>query len=254
MDAEIIHRLWTVISFGAAGLCAAGLAREARQRRAERRRLCRLLGPPADRALFLRPRRLPAPRSLLPFAALIAGPILLGGVAGWLAGLAVAWGMRRWLGRPRDGPEAVAEPPELPLAADLLAACLAAGAGPGEAAREVGRCLEGAVAGELARGAGELRLGGDPAQAWAGLAALPGAATLANCLEQSAITGVPVVDAVSRLAAESRAERTRTSGARARRAAVQVAGPLGLCFLPAFLGIGVAPVVMGLAARVLSTN
>jgi hypothetical protein len=32
---------------------------------------------------------------------------------------------------------------------------------------------------------------------------------------------------------------------------VLVTGPLGLCFLPAFLAVGVAPVVMGLAGSLL---
>ncbi|MEV6103093.1 type II secretion system F family protein [Streptomyces sp. NPDC051940] len=177
---------------------------------------------------------------------MVAGPILLGAVAGCVVGLAAGYGIWRWARRP-------AEPPahrgvgELPLAADLLAACLAAGAGPREAAREVGRSLDGAVADELAHGAAELALGGDPRDAWRGLAALPGADGLAVCLEQSAYTGVPVVEAVSRLAEECRAERARTAAARARRASVLVTGPLGLCFLPAFLAVGVAPVVLGLA-------
>jgi pilus assembly protein TadC len=50
---------------------------------------------------------------------------------------------------------------------------------------------------------------------------------------------------------EARAERGRTATARARRAAVMVTAPLGLCFLPAFLAMGVLPVVIGLADGVL---
>ncbi|WP_323378460.1 type II secretion system F family protein [Streptomyces smaragdinus] len=140
---------------------------------------------------------------------------------------------------------------ELPLVADLLAACLAAGAGPREAAGEVGGALDGVVAGRLAQGAAELALGGDPRAAWRGLAELPGADALALCLEQSAHTGIPVVEAVTRLAAECRAERGRLAVARARRASVLVTAPLGLCFLPAFLALGVVPVVVGLAAGML---
>ncbi|NGN69164.1 hypothetical protein G5C51_35410, partial [Streptomyces sp. A7024] len=147
---------------------------------------------------------------------------------------------------------AVAE--ELPLAADLLAACLAAGAGPLEAAAAVGRSLGGPVGERLAQGAGEVRLGSDPRVAWSRLAVIPGAGELAACLEHAGDTGAPVVDAVSRLAAEARAERGRAATVRARRAAVQVSGPLGLCFLPAFLAIGVAPVVIGLTARLLQST
>jgi hypothetical protein len=36
--------------------------------------------------------------------------------------------------------------------------------------------------------------------------------------------------------------------ARGQRAGVLITGPLGLCFLPAFLALGVVPVVIGLAS------
>ncbi|CKW18115.1 alanine rich membrane protein [Mycobacterium tuberculosis] len=35
------------------------------------------------------------------------------------------------------------------------------------------------------------------------------------------------------------------------RAGVLIAGPLGLCFLPAFLCVGIVPLVVGLAGDVL---
>ena len=44
---------------------------------------------------------------------------------------------------------------------------------------------------------------------------------------------------------------TDIAEARAQRAGVLIAAPLGLCFLPAFLVFGVAPVVIDLAAEVL---
>ncbi len=43
-----------------------------------------------------------------------------------------------------------------------------------------------------------------------------------------------------------------TAQARAQRAAVLITGPLGLCFLPAFLVLGIAPVVIGLAGEALA--
>ncbi|SCF94997.1 Type II secretion system (T2SS), protein F, partial [Streptomyces sp. Ncost-T6T-2b] len=55
---------------------------------------------------------------------------------------------------------------QLPLAADLLAACVAVGAGPREAAEEVGRSIGGPVGDRLARTAVEIRLGGEPAESW----------------------------------------------------------------------------------------
>ena len=41
--------------------------------------------------------------------------------------------------------------------------------------------------------------------------------------------------------------------ARAERAGVLVTGPLGLCFLPAFICLGIVPVVVGLASSVLGS-
>ena len=43
-----------------------------------------------------------------------------------------------------------------------------------------------------------------------------------------------------------------TAEARAQRTAVLITAPLGLCFLPAFLVLGIAPVVIGLAADALT--
>ncbi|RSS61782.1 hypothetical protein EF912_06165 [Streptomyces sp. WAC07061] len=70
--------------------------------------------------------------------------------------------------------------------------------------------------------------------------------------DAAARTGAPAAEPVSRLAAALRADRSRRAGARAQRAAVLVTAPVGLCFLPAFLAVGVAPVVIGMASGLLS--
>ncbi|MBB5939508.1 type II secretion system F family protein [Streptomyces zagrosensis] len=201
------------------------------------------------------------------------GPILLDGWVGYVVGLALACGAWRWWrggeaerseGRLRGGgqeaassgltsSEASTAAAQLPLAADLLAACLAAGAEPRDAAEAVGSSLGGPVGQRLTRVAAELRLGGDLAEAWGQVGALPGATGLARSLERAAVTGAPAVEPVTRFAADCRADRGRAATARARRAGVMATAPLGLCFLPAFLLVGVAPVVIGLADGLLST-
>ncbi|CAM5276158.1 type II secretion system F family protein [Streptomyces fumanus] len=197
-------------------------------------------------------------RPWVPLAAVVgAGWALLGGVAGLLAGLAVAAGLRHWqrrrapAGTAAGDAEAAEAARQLPLAADLLAACIAAGAGPVVAARAVGDALVGPVGDALARGAAEVRLGGEPEGAWRHLAALPGASPLARLLERAGVSGLPAAGPVARLAAQARAEWARTTTARARRAAVMVSAPVGLCFLPAFIAVGILPVVIGLAGGVL---
>ncbi|WP_345652351.1 type II secretion system F family protein, partial [Streptomyces tremellae] len=139
----------------------------------------------------------------------------------------------------------------LPLAADVLAACASAGAGPREAAEAVGTSLGGPVGDLLAGAAAEIQLGGEPAVAWGRFGGIPGAAGLARCLERACSTGAPAAEPLARLAQGLRAERSRRATARAQRAQVLITGPVGLCFLPAFLATGVAPVVLGLATGLL---
>ncbi|MFE9856136.1 type II secretion system F family protein [Streptomyces sp. NPDC005780] len=192
--------------------------------------------------------------------AVLTGWFLVGGPAGWAVGLAAACGTWRWqrvrLGQaPRAAAESAATAEEsmrqLPLAADLLAACISAGVGPREAAEAVGESLGGPVGEQLARTAAEIRLGGHPSVAWGRFGAIPGAAALARCLDRAGSTGAPAAESVARLAEAMRAERTSAAVALAQRAAVLITAPLGLCFLPAFLTVGVAPVVIGLAGGLL---
>jgi pilus assembly protein TadC len=173
-----------------------------------------------------------------------------------VVGLVVAAGLWRWRLRQAAG-VGVQEADlreaarQLPLAADLLAACIAAGAGPVIAAQAVGEALGGPVGEGLARGAAEVRLGSEPGEAWRRLATTPGAEPLARLLTRADVTGVPAAGPVAGLAADARADWGRAATARARRAAVLVTAPVGLCFLPAFIAVGVLPIVIGLAGGVL---
>ncbi len=195
-----------------------------------------------------------------PAGAWLAGWVLVGGLLGCAVGSAVAYGTWWWQrSRPRPGPGETREEQEaiagqLPLAADLLAACVAVGAGPREAAEAVGESIGGPVGDRLARAAAEIRLGGEPAEAWGRLGEIPGAGPLARCLHRAGSTGAPAAEPVSRLAEAMRAERAGAAVARAQRAGVLITAPVGLCFLPAFLAVGVAPVIIGLAGGLLAAD
>ncbi|WP_328872901.1 type II secretion system F family protein [Streptomyces sp. NBC_00287] len=256
MSAEVVHRLGVVVGIV---LGLAWLVRwvgAVRCERRVRRRLVELVA--AVEAAPGAPRfdvRGPVRRWLPVVAVGCAGWVLVGGVAGVGVGLVGAVAMDRWqrrrvasVGAEYDSAEAARQ---LPLAADLLAACIAAGAGPVIAAQAVGEALGGPVGDGLARGAAEVRLGGEPGEAWGKLAALPGAEALARLLERADVSGLPAAGPVARLAADARATWARAATARARRAAVMVTAPVGLCFLPAFIAVGVLPVVIGLADGVL---
>ncbi|WP_256105144.1 type II secretion system F family protein [Streptomyces sp. ODS05-4] len=190
---------------------------------------------------------------VVPLGAALTAWALVGGLPGCAAGAAAAYGVRRRQRRPRPpgAAEEEAGARQLPLVADLLAACLAAGASPQEAAAAVGASLDGPAARRLARAAAELRLGGEPAEVWGRFGELRGARPLARCLERAGASGAPAAEAVARLATALRAEQARAAEARGRRAQVLITAPVGLCFLPAFLAVGVAPVVIGLASALL---
>lgn len=202
----------------------------------------------------------PAREFGLALGAAALGPALIGGPVGWSVAPAAGWAAWWWQrrrGTHRTAGDSVARAAvgqverQLPLAAELLAACLTAGSAPAQAAEAVGAATKGPLGDRLVRAAAELRLGAEPGAVWDRFGALPGCEGLARCMERAGTAGVPPVQAVARLAAECRTRRARAASARARRAAVLVTGPLGLCFLPAFLAVGVAPVVLGLARSLL---
>lgn len=156
---------------------------------------------------------------------------------------------QRALGRPRrdDDGEALA----LAGAWDLLAACLRAGMPVPVAVRAVADGLGAPAEPALRRTAELLALGADPEQAWQPALDCPSTARLARAARRSGRSGSALAESLTRLAAESRAVARERSEARAQRAGVLIAGPLGLCFLPAFLALGVLPVVIGLASEVM---
>ncbi|MFF0715925.1 type II secretion system F family protein [Streptomyces bauhiniae] len=253
MSGEFVHSLGVAVGMALALGWAVRQLELVRQRRLARRRVAGLLAvepPEAGRSLAVAD----TARKWLPVAGAGCGAwAVVGGVFGALVGLGAGvalwqWQERRAAARPAaELLDAAAAARQLPLAAELLAACIEAGAGPVVAAQAVGEALGGPVGDALARGAAEARLGGEPADAWARLTALPGAGVLARLLERADRSGLPAAEPVARLASDARAESIRAATVRARRAAVLISAPVGLCFLPAFIAVGVLPVVIGLA-------
>ncbi len=151
--------------------------------------------------------------------------------------------------RPRanDPPPAKSKPGgpfERAAAWDLLAACLKAGLAVPTAIAAVG--IE-----ELRQVAELLRLGADPVTAWAKALDDPATNALARAARRTARSGAALARQAAELAERTRADAVDQAEAKAQRAAVAVAAPLALCFLPAFLCLGVLPVVLGLAAQFL---
>lgn len=135
---------------------------------------------------------------------------------------------------------------DLPLLVGLLAATLRAGAAPGDGVAVVCAALPGPAADRLAGVAARLALGMDPVQVWASLDGDPALAPLGRTMGRAQATGAPVVPAIERLA-DDLARRSREDvEERARAVGVKAALPLGLCLLPAFLLVGIVPLVAGL--------
>ena len=134
---------------------------------------------------------------------------------------------------------------------DLLAACLSAGMPVPTAIRAVADHFPPHITTPLRETADLLALGATPADAWTPAAACPDLAPLARGARRSARSGTALADLANGLARRARDQAADAAEARAQRAAVLIAGPLALCFLPAFLCLGIAPVVIGLATTLL---
>ncbi|MFJ1540796.1 type II secretion system F family protein [Micromonospora chalcea] len=214
------------------------------------RRLRRLVPPPR------RPRPAWWPDRVRLGAALagLAVSVVVGGWTGLFLGLLAGVAADRLLRRiePRAARDRrLRETADLPLAADLLAAALRAGAPVDRSALAVAEALGGPLADRLGRVGRTLGLGGTATEAWAHLSCVAGAEPVVAAAVRSSNSGAALARALTRLADDLRAERSTAAEAAARRAGVLIVLPLGLCFLPAFILAGLVPVIVAVLGDVL---
>ncbi len=179
--------------------------------------------------------------------------LVVAALTGWPHGLltgvaatATTWWLSRRLAR---GGNARPDPLGLAAAWDLLAACLRAGLPVPTAVAAIAADLPDDSGRALRATADLLAMGADPVDAWAPALACPHTAALARGARHTARSGSALADVVGTLAGSVRDSANDTAEARAQRAGVLIAAPLGVCFLPAFICLGIAPVVAGLADR-----
>lgn len=183
-------------------------------------------------------------------AAIAAGlgcTALVGGVLGAALGIAVAIGAHRAFARmetPQLRRRRRRLAADLPLAADLIGAGLSAGGSVHTVGRAVADAIGGPLADELRAVTAAVELGADPVDAWLTLAPQPELAPLARTMARALESGAPLSPALARLADDRRRAARAAASAAARRAGVHATAPLGLCFLPAFVLIGVVPLVV----------
>lgn len=185
----------------------------------------------------------------------IAIMVVIGGVPGLVAAVVVApltrWALRRVRhgdDRRRSGLLAA----QVPVACDLMAAMLESGAEPAGALRAVAEAVGDPIRPVLTDVRARLELGADARSAWAAAAAQPALAPVAAAMVRVADSGAMVAEPLRRVAADLRAARRAELLSRARVVGVRAVLPLGLCFLPGFLLIGVLPVVASLVGEVLA--
>ena len=184
----------------------------------------------------------------------VATAVVLGGWPGLAAGVLVAAGLDCLLRRLEPAAarrRRLREAADLPLAADLLAAALRAGAPLDRAVLAVADALGGPLGERLGRVGRTLRLGGGPEEAWGHLSPVAGAERLTHAAIRSSTSGAALAGALTRLADDLRAGRATAAEAAARRSGVLLVLPLGLCFLPAFILAGLVPVIVAVLGDVL---
>ncbi|MEV4837552.1 type II secretion system F family protein [Nonomuraea sp. NPDC049486] len=232
-------------------------------------RLARLLPEPSPRQNGSRPADPPPPvwltdtaqagrrlssRTLVPSLCLgVVVTLLVGGVPGIVTALLATPITAAALHR-RDPPELERDcnriTTDLPFAADLMSACLLAGQPTSAATETAATAIGGPLGLRLTWVAAQLKLGADPEPTWTHLSRDPATAQLARAMIRASQSGAPVADILTRLADDARETSRAASVAAARSVGVKAVAPLGLCFLPAFVLLGIIPVVAGLATTI----
>lgn len=170
--------------------------------------------------------------------------------AWWLplpAAVLAAWG----LGLAPRPAEVDASSRELPEALGFLAACLEAGAPVTVAVETVADVSPPATAAPLRRVLAHLEVGRPPEEAWAELRQHPVWGPPARDLVRSARSGTGLVDGLRLHADDARRAARDAALRRARTVGVRAAVPLVACFLPAFVLVGVVPIIAGLLTGML---
>ncbi|HEU4666130.1 MAG TPA: type II secretion system F family protein [Arthrobacter sp.] len=145
---------------------------------------------------------------------------------------------------PRGAPEGLGD---TAMMLELVAAMLDAGSGIGRALDLVSASASARYGNALRPVVAALAIGADWETAWRSSAVrLPEVLELRDALGFAALTGAPSSAILYAQAARLRRERFRAAEKRAASLGVKLVVPLGLCSLPAFICLGVVPVLLAL--------
>jgi hypothetical protein len=190
--------------------------------------------------------------------------LFIGGGGGVVAGLLAAVGAVVYASRRNSDREARARDRVIgaaPPAVDLFAAALTAGLLPTDAASVVAAAFGGRGRGNVGSdptseigdrfeaAAQALRKGEDPEVAWRFLSVDRATAPVGSAALRSCRTGAPASATVAKAAHDTRIAAQQAAQAQIRSVAVRATVPLALCFLPAFILVGVVPTALGLLSE-----
>lgn len=143
---------------------------------------------------------------------------------------------------------------DLPEVLDLLGACLASGLPLRRATREVAAVVSGPVQEDLSLVVGLVDVGVGERPAWLSVADRPGWAGIGRDIARAAETGTGLRGALERHADRARRNAQSARQERARTLGVRSVWPLMLCFLPAFVCLGIVPTVGSMVVKVLQVE
>lgn len=131
----------------------------------------------------------------------------------------------------------------LPQGLDLLGACLHAGLPLRRAVAEVCNVVEGPLRAELELVRQRIDVGVPEEEAWRASAQRPVIGPVMRDLARSVSSGTALVETLARHAEEARREAAGAAQEKARAVGVATVYPLMICFLPAFMLVGVIPII-----------
>ena len=173
--------------------------------------------------------------------ALVVGPPVA--LAGWvISSRLVSPAVRRRRARLRA---------DLPSALDLMASCLAAGLPVRSAAAAVADAFGGPVGQDLERVLAQVAIGDAESRAWLCLRDEPSWTLVARDLARSVESGTALVGMLRSHAEQARKERHAVLQEQARAVGVRSVLPLMACYLPAFILVGIVPIIAGTLPAVL---
>ena len=130
---------------------------------------------------------------------------------------------------------------------ELIGAMLGAGAGLGHALGLTAELATPEIRGPLRPVVAALAMGADWDTAWRGAdLRAPGVIAVRDALRFAALTGAPSAAILYAQAARLRRGRFRAAEKQAAALGVKLVVPLGLCSLPAFICLGVVPVLLAM--------